>query len=131
MEIQLGTIGRSEAVVARENTAIAAGSGTLAVFGTPYMLALMENAASVSVTPCLEEGQTTVGTYLNVEHLSATPVGMRVWAESEVIAVDGRSITFLVKAYDQAGVIGSGEHRRVIVDAERFLEKCRRKGNER
>lgn len=123
MENLSGIIGREETVVSSENTAIAAGSGSLPVFGTPFMLALMEKAASVSVLPYLDAGQSTVGTLLNVTHSSATPVGMRVWAESIVTEAQGRKIAFKVRAFDEAGQIGEGVHERFIIDAEKFLQK--------
>lgn len=123
MENLSGLIGRAEAVVSAENTAMAAGSGSLPVFGTPYMVALMEKAASVSVAPYLDEGQDTVGTLLNVKHSSATPVGMRVWAESVVNEMDGRKLVFHVRAFDEVGIIGEGEHERFVIDADKFLKK--------
>lgn len=129
MENLSGIIGREETVVSSENTAIAAGSGNLPVFGTPFMLALMEKAASVSVLPYLDAGQSTVGTLLNVTHSSATPVGMRVWAESVVTETQGRRISFKVKAFDEAGQIGEGEHERFIIDSETFLRKTALRAN--
>ena len=89
MPVTVGLKGRAETVVDDSNTAQAACSGALAVFGTPFLCALMEEAAWKSITPYLEEGQSTVGTKLNISHDSATPVGMKVWAESEVMEVDG------------------------------------------
>ena len=127
MEIRIGTAGRAETVVTEEKTAISAGSGSLPVYATPMMVALIEEAAWKSVQPMLDEGQGSVGTLMNVEHLSATPVGMKVWAETEVTAVDRRQITFAVKAFDEAGLIGQGTHQRFVIDNERFLGKCRKK----
>jgi len=124
MENFTGIIGRADTVVSTENIATALGSGNLPVFGTPFMVALMEKAASVSILPYLEEGQSSVGTLLNISHSSATPVGMRVWAESVVTEVQGRRVVFKVKAFDEAGQIGEGEHERFIIDAERFMKKC-------
>ena len=123
MENIAGIIGRAETVVSAENTAIAAGSGNLPVFGTPFMVALMENAASVSIIPYLNEGQSSVGTLLNISHTAATPVGMRVWAESVVTEADGRKVCFKIKAFDEAGQIGEGEHERFIIDSEKFLAR--------
>jgi predicted thioesterase len=122
--IRPGLKGRSESVVSENNTAVTAGSGTLAVFATPFMLSLMENAAYESLTPYLEANQSSVGTLLNVSHSAATPVGMKVWAESEVVGVDGKKVVFNVTAYDESGQIGSGVHERFIVGTDRFLEKC-------
>jgi predicted thioesterase len=122
-ELPVGLLGRAETIVTEENTAMAAGSGTLRVFGTPFMLALMEKAASESVLPYLDEGESTVGTLLHVSHDSATPVGMAVRAESELTAVEGKKLCFTVTAYDAAGPIGKGTHERFVITSERFLAK--------
>lgn len=127
MSITVGLKGRAEAVVSEANTAQAACSGALPVFGTPYMCALMEEAAWKSIAPCLEEGQSTVGTRLNVSHDSATPVGMKVWAESEVTEVDGKRLVLKVAAYDERGLIGQGVHERFLITNDRFLAKTARK----
>lgn len=127
MPVTVGMKGRAEAVVNEQNTAIAAGSGTLPVFATPWMCALMEKAAWTAVAPALEEGDSTVGTKLNVSHLSATPIGLKVWAESEVTLVDGKRIELKVSAYDEKGLIGEGTHERFLVTNERFLGKAARK----
>ena len=127
MSITVGLKGRAETVVSDSNTAQAACSGALPVFGTPFMCALMEEAAWKSIAPYLEPGQSTVGTRLNVSHDSATPVGMRVWAESEVAAVDGKRLSLTVAAFDERGLIGQGTHERFIVTDERFLSKTARK----
>ena len=92
MSVSVGMKGRCEATVSDSLTAQSAGSGTLPVFATPWMCALMEQAAWTAVASALEEGESTVGTKLNISHLSATPVGMKVWAESEVTHVDGKRI---------------------------------------
>lgn len=123
MSVTVGLKGEAADMVARETTAKAAGSGSLLVYGTPYMIALMEQAACNALAPCLDETQSSVGTQLNVSHESATPVGMEVRAEAEVIAVDGRRITFRVTAYDEKGLIGQGEHTRCIIREESFLQK--------
>ena len=124
MSVTVGLKGRAAAVVNDSNTAQAACSGALPVFGTPFMCALMEEASWKSIASCLEEGQSTVGTRLNVSHDSATPVGMKVWAESEVIEVDGKRLVLKVSAYDEKGLIGQGTHERFIVTNQRFLTKC-------
>lgn len=121
--IETGIKGQAEALVEREDTAQVVGSGDLLVYATPCMVALMEGAACQSVAPFLAEGESTVGTRMDVRHTSATPVGMTVRAESVVTAVDGRKITFEIRAFDEAGEIGSAVHERVIIRAERFLEK--------
>ncbi len=123
MEITVGMRGEASAMVSRETTAAAAGSGSLLVYGTPYMIALMEQAACAALAPCLDEAQSSVGTHLNVSHVSATPVGMAVRAEAEVTAVDGRRITFRVTACDEKGLIGQGEHERCLIRAESFLAR--------
>lgn len=121
--IETGIKGQAEALVEREDTAQVVGSGDLLVYATPCMVALMEGAACQSVAPLLAEGESTVGTRMDVRHTSATPVGMTVRAESVVTDVDGRKITFEIHAFDEAGEIGSAVHERVIIRVERFLEK--------
>lgn len=123
MEITVGMKGTASAMVSRETTAAAAGSGSLLVYGTPYMIALMEQAACAALAPCLDETQSSVGTHLNVSHESATPVGMAVRAEAEVTAVDGRRVAFRVAAYDEKGLIGQGEHQRCLIRTESFLAR--------
>ena len=127
MSITVGLKGRAETVVSDSNTAQAACSGALPVFGTPFLCALMEEAAWKSIAPHLEPGQSTVGTKLDITHDSATPVGMKVWAESEVTQVDGKRIVLNVTAYDEKGLIGKGTHERFIIQNERFVQKAQRK----
>ncbi len=127
MSVTVGLKGRAETVVSDANTAQAACSGALPVFGTPFMCALMEEAAWKSIAPHLEEGQSTVGTRLDISHDSATPVGMKVWAESEVTEADGKRLVLKVAAYDERGLIGQGTHERFIITSERFLAKAARK----
>ena len=124
MSVTVGLKGRAEALVTESNTATAACSGALPVFGTPFLCALMEEAAWKSIAPHLEAGQSTVGTRLDNSHDSATPVGMKVWAESEVTQVDGRRIELKVAAYDEKGPIGQGTHQRFIVQDEKFLARA-------
>lgn len=123
MSIAVGVKGRADSLVNDGNTAQAACSGALPVFGTPFMCALMEEAAWKSIAPYLEAGQSTVGTKLDISHDSATPVGMKVWAESEVVEVDGKRLVLKVAAYDEKGLIGQGTHERFIIQDERFLAK--------
>ncbi len=127
MSIEIGLKGRAEETVRQENTAQAACSGALPVYGTPFMCALMEKAAWTSIAPFLADGESTVGTKMEISHLSASPIGMKVWAESEVTQVDGRRIELKVSAYDEKGLIGEGTHQRFIVANERFLAKAARK----
>ena len=124
--LEAGIKGTQEVKVTEENTAL---SGTLKVFATPSMIALMEKTAWQSVAPHLEEGSGTVGTQLNVSHLSATPLGMTVRCESELTEVDGRKLVFKVAAYDNAGLIGEGTHERFIVKNEKFQAKADSKAN--
>ena len=123
MEITVGMKGEVITQVEREDTAAEVGSGSLLVYATPCMVALMEGAACEAISSALPEGQTSVGTELNIKHVSATPVGLEVRAVAEVTAVDGKVITFEVKAYDEAGLIGEGTHKRAVINAQRFLER--------
>ncbi len=123
MEITVGMTGQAETCVERADTAQEVGSGDLLVYATPCMVALMEGAACEAIAPALKEGQTSVGTALSIEHISATPVGLEVRAEAEVTAVEGKVITFSLKAFDEQGEIGYGTHKRVLVSAQRFLDK--------
>jgi len=100
------------------------GSGDLPVFATPAMIALIERTAFQSILPYLEPGMSTVGTHLDVAHSSATPIGMTVVCETELIEVDRRRLVFSVKVYDSAGEVGSGTHERFIVDAMKFMDKA-------
>lgn len=120
-----------ETVVSEENTAAKAGSGSLMVFGTPYMVALMENAALTLMAATLPEGKGTVGTAMNITHSAPTPVGMKVRAEAEVtgISANGKIVDFKVSAYDEVGLIGEGTHQRAIIDNERFMAKANGKLN--
>ena len=124
MEITVGMKGIAETCVEREDTAKEVGSGDLLVYATPCMVALMEGAACEAIAEALKETETTVVIALNIEHISATPVGLEVRAEAEVTAVEGKVITFAVTAFDEAGVIGQGTHKRVIVNTQRFLDKA-------
>lgn len=123
MAIEVGMTATVEAVVTKELTALAAGSGTLEVFATPHMTALMERAAWTLVQPYLDAGKTTVGTKLSVEHTAATPVGMTVRATATVTAVEGKKITFAVTAEDACGGTGRGTHERAVVTEESFLKR--------
>ena len=123
MEITVGMIGNASTITEREDTAYEVGSGSLLVYATPCMVALMEGAACDAIAEALPEEKTSVGIELQISHTAATPVGMEVRAEAEVTAVDGNTITFQVTAYDEAGKIGEGTHKRVIVSTQRFLDK--------
>ena len=123
MGITVGLKGTATAIVNDTDTAKSVGSGSFDVFATPMMVALMEKASCAAIDNNLDEGSTTVGTMVNVEHLSATPIGMKVTVESTVTAGDGRKIGFETIAYDEAGVIGKGTHDRFVVNAEKFTAK--------
>ncbi|MGN0241753.1 MAG: thioesterase family protein [Candidatus Weimeria sp.] len=122
-----GITGEAETIVSEENTAIKMGSGTLPVFATPAMVAVVEKAAWSSVAGELEEGQSTVGTSMTLSHESATPVGLKITAKTTLTAIDRRKLTFSWEAYDEAGIIGRGTHERFIVDNEKFVSKAERK----
>lgn len=123
MTVLIGMKGQAEMLVEKEDTAQSVGSGDLLVYATPCMAALMEGAACEAIAAGLAEGETTVGTELNIKHISATPVGLEVRAEAEVTGVEGKVITFALTAYDEAGKIGEGTHTRVMVKAQKFLER--------
>ncbi len=124
MELQIGLKGKQGLTVAMEHTASAVGSGLLPVFATPWMVTLMEMSASDAVKDALEPGKTTVGIRLDIQHTAATPLGLKVWAEAELIEIDRAKLTFRVQAYDECGPVGSGIHERFIVDEKRFMEKA-------
>ncbi len=123
MEITVGMRAEVFTQVEREDTAAQVGSGSLLVYATPCMVALMEGAACEAIAAALQEGQTSVGTGLEIKHISATPVGLEVHAVAEVTAVEGKTVTFAVDAYDEVGQIGHGTHTRVLVNSQKFLER--------
>jgi len=118
-----------EQTVTQELTAMAIGSGALPVFGTPFMAAMMENAAMTCLQSGLDNGQGSVGTHLDITHDAPTPVGMKVFAEAEITAVseNGKMVTFKVSAWDEKGTIGGGTHTRAVINNDRFLSKCNAK----
>lgn len=123
MEITVGMKATVSTQVEREDTAAEVCSGSLLVYATPCMVALMEGAACEALEGAIPEGKSSVGISLDITHISATPVGMEVRAEAEVTAVEGSIITFNVTAYDEAGKIGEGTHKRAIISVQRFLDK--------
>ncbi len=123
--LEIGLTHQSETKVGDNNTAIALGSGDLAVFATPAMVALMENAAMKCVAAHTEEGSTTVGTQISVSHLKASGVGATITASATVTAVEGRKISFKVEAHDTEGLIGEGSHTRFVVDKTKFMQKVK------
>ena len=123
MEIVVGLKGSASTLVEREDTAAEVGSGSLLVYATPCMIALMEGAACAAIAEALPEGKTSVGIALNITHSSATPVGMDVYAEAVVTDVNKNIITYHITAYDEAGLIGEGEHKRAVITSQKFLDK--------
>jgi predicted thioesterase len=122
-----GIKGHLEQTVTEEVCADRIGSGLVQVFATPMMIALIEKTCNESVVPHLEAGQGTVGTHIDVSHCAATPVGMRVWCDSELVEIDRRRLVFAVKAYDECGLIGEGRHERFVIDSKKFQAKTEAK----
>jgi fluoroacetyl-CoA thioesterase len=125
--IESGLVGEAELMVEETHTASHLGSGGVDVLATPVMIALMEDAARSSVDSRLDQGQLSVGVNLNVSHLAATPVGMRVTARAELVAVEGRRLTFTVEAHDEREKIGEGTHIRAIINLDRFMARLQEK----
>lgn len=123
--IKVGLKYESQTVVSTTNTANTLGSGDMEVFATPAMIALMENAAMMAVAPHLDEGASTVGIEMATSHIKASPIGATITASAELISAEGRKLSFKVKAWDEQGVIGEGNHTRFVVDRERFLSKVK------
>ncbi len=128
-ELVPGLIGKCETVVTQTNTAKHLGSGNAEVLATPEMVRLMERASVAAVDRLLPEGQRTVGVALDVKHLAATPLRMKVTAHAELVVVEGRRLTFRVEAFDEVEKVGEGTHQRYVIDVARFerrLEEKRR-----
>ena len=123
--MRVGKTATVETVVSSKNTAKTIGSGSLDVFATPMMVALMEEAACKCIEGCIEDGQTSVGTMINTAHIAASPIGVNVRATATLREVDGRKLTFDVLAEDEKNEIGKGTHTRVIIDAARFMDKIK------
>ncbi len=124
--MQVGDRYEVTGLVTEENTAASLGSGALPVFGTPFLAAMMENAAFCLMQRELPEGKSSVGVKLDIAHVSPSPIGMKLRAEAEIthISENGKIFDFRVAGYDDAGLIGEGTHQRAIIDVERFLSKC-------
>ena len=116
-------------VVTAEKSAEQVGSGLLPVYATPAMIALMEKCASECVAPYIEEGKSSVGTLLNIKHLSASPIGIQITCTATPTEIDGRRLVFSLEASDEKGPIGEGTHERFIIDIDRFMAKCQSKLN--
>ncbi len=127
-KLEIGIIGKQEAVVEEKYTAKAMGSGGLEVFATPAMIAFCEKTALESVKEYLDEGTSTVGTKVNIAHLAATPVGMKVNCETKLVEIDRRRLVFSVVVYDEKEKIAEGMQERFIVDNAKFVEKAKAKG---
>ena len=125
--METGIKGKKTIKVTEELSAKVIGSGSLEVFATPAMIALMENTASESVEPYLEDGQGTVGTMVHISHSSATAVGEEVTCETVLTEIDRKRFVFTCKVYDKAGLIGEGTHERFIIDNQKFMDKVRNK----
>ena len=123
--LQIGMTYTARKTVEHKDTAAAMGSGDVTVFATPAMILLMEEAARLAVQSALPPGTTTVGTVVNVQHMAATPMGMKVQATAALTGINGRRLTFEVEARDENGVIGKGSHERAVIDVERFMAKLR------
>ena len=122
-QIQVGTKGRYEMMVNRMVSAAAVKEGLVEVFGTPFLVMIMENASIEALNPFLTEEEGSVGTRIDVIHSAATPIGMKVWAEAEITEVDGKRVTLKVDAWDEKGPIGSAVHDRAIIKPASFLQR--------
>lgn len=125
--IQPGLKGEIRLVVAEEHTARHLGSGGVKVLATPQMILLMERASVAAVDPLLPEGYRTVGARLDIRHLAPTPVGFEVTATAELVAVEGRRLTFHVQAHDGVELVGEGTHERAIINVQKFGERVAQK----
>ena len=126
-DINVGAVGKAHLKVTENELAVNVGSGSLEVFATPVMVMLMEKSACNCVAEYMGNDETTVGTELNVRHVYASPVNSDITAEAELTEVNGREFTFTVKAYDNAGLIGEGTHKRFLVFGEKFTAKAKAK----
>ncbi|MDQ7024956.1 MAG: thioesterase family protein [Anaerolineae bacterium] len=121
--IRVGLIGEAITTVTSDLTAITMGSGSVSVYATPAMIALMEAAAISALDPHLPESDTSVGIEIHVQHLSATPVGEQITAMAEITHIDGKRVKFELRAWDEREIIGQGTHTRFIIDADEFTER--------
>jgi len=131
LDLKPGLKARVEKTVVFADTACAVASGLAEVFATPSMIALMENAAYTAVSPYLPEGYSTVGAEISVQHMAATPVGLKVYAEAVLTQVEGRKLSFFIEAFDETEKIGEGAHTRFVIDSNRFLAKANAKRKEK
>lgn len=126
-ELKIGITGEMSHVVAEQDTASKIGSGLVAAYSTPSMIALMERASVAAIQRYISEGQTSVGVEVDIKHLAATPVGMQVTARASLIEIDGKRLRFRVEAWDDKEKIAEGLHVRAIVDTLRFEQRLKRK----
>ena len=122
--IPLGTVGEGSMKVTSENTAQSWGSGTLPVLATPAMILLIEKTASECLMPFLNEGESTVGTSLDIRHSAPSPIGSEVFCRAEVVITDRSKIVFEIRVWDSAGEVGSGKHERFLVNNVKFMERA-------
>ena len=127
LQLPSGLTGTAELVVGDQHTAPRVGSGRIRVLATPVMINLIEAAALAAVEQSLPEHHQSLGTHLDISHVAATPVGMRVRATAEVLRVEGRTIYFRVRAEDERELIGEGTHERVVVNVNRFDKRVQEK----
>ncbi|WZL72803.1 thioesterase family protein [Clostridiaceae bacterium 35-E11] len=128
-QLKVGMKASVEQIVEEKHTAASVGSGAVRVFATPMMIGIMENAALKAVQPQLAQDFSTVGIHLDVKHMAATPVGMKVRAEAELIEIDGKKLKFKIEAYDEKDKIGEGIHSRYIILVEKFVENAEGKNH--
>ena len=121
--LEIGLTAQSHTTATQSNSALALGSGDMNVFATPAMVALMENAAMMAVSPALESGQSTVGVEITTSHLKPSAMGAEITATATLVAIDKRMLTFKVEAHEGKALLGEGTHKRCIIDRERFLQK--------
>jgi predicted thioesterase len=119
-----GTVGEGRIIVTEEITAVKMGSGTLPVFATPAMILFIEKTASESIMPFLQEGESTVGTLLEIKHSAPSVVGMEVFCTTKISKVEGSKIIFEVSVWDSGGEVGSGRHERFLINNEKFMKKA-------
>lgn len=124
MNLSVGLKGEARAVVGETDTAVALGSGDVRVLGTPRLVALFEQATLDALNGSLDDGQTTVGMRVQIDHLQPTPVGAEISVEAYLDKIEGRRITFTVTASDSGGLVAAGKVTRVVVDIDRFMSKC-------
>jgi fluoroacetyl-CoA thioesterase len=129
--LQTGIHGKATVRVTDANVASSVGSGAVDVFSTPSMVLLMEEAAVDALRPYIEEGESTVGSAVNVRHISPTPIGLEVTATATLTEIDGRRLVFQVEAHDGVATIGEGTHERFLISIERFISRAREKSTRR